>query len=91
MKTYLDYNQQDNCINLGQLCVYNEFLQTNKREHLKKFDGSVFLFLSDGEIKDFLNENFEDYNTYFDIQLIDKDIVKPDSHKKYNVYQLLAK
>ena len=44
MKTYLDYLAQDNCINLGQLCVYNDYLeQNNKRDSLKKFGGNIFL------------------------------------------------
>ncbi len=91
MKTYLDYLAQDNCINLGQLCVYNDYLeQNNKRDSLKKFGGNIFLFLSDLNIKDFLKENFCDFYLYFDINLIQKNIIKPNSTKTFNVYQLAS-
>lgn len=92
MKTYTDYINQDNCISVGKLCVYNDVLESdNKAEALKELDGFIFLFLSDGNYNDLLGEYFKDYATYFDIIQVDSNIDKVGSKKEYNVYKLIAK
>lgn len=92
MKTYNNYKEQANCISLGQICVFNELLDSeNKTYRFKELDGYIFLFLADTNLNDFLKDNFSDYSTYFDIDMIDQHILKEENKKLYNIYQLKSK
>lgn len=92
MKTYVDYIEQSNCIGLGQLFIYNELTNSsNKVEKLKELDGYIFTFLADVDYHTLLNENFSDFSTYFEIELIDKDVIKADTKRLYNIYKLNSK
>lgn len=92
MKNYEYYNSQPNVISLGKLCVLNDSLAPqNKLETFRQLDGYIFLFLADVDYNDLLREYFSDYAEYFNIELIDQDITKDKSTKKYNVFRLQVK
>lgn len=92
MKTYDDYIKQSNCIGLGQLFIYNDLTNSNNKvAKLKELDGYIFAFLTDLQFEDLLNENFSDYSIYFDIELLESNVIKENSNRLYNIYRLKSK
>lgn len=92
MKTYEEYKSLENFINLGQLNVYKDFIESsNQEKNYKMWDGTIFMTLAHVDVDQLLRDNFEDYKTYFDIITLDRAIVKEDNKHLFNVYQLKHK
>ncbi|MCI0919846.1 hypothetical protein [Sphingobacterium rhinopitheci] len=92
MKTYEEYKKEENYFNLGQLSVYNDFITSNNlKPDYKIWDGAIFLLLAHTNVDELLAEDFKDYKSYFDIILLESNVVKSDNNHLFNAYQLKLK
>ncbi|MCI0919847.1 hypothetical protein [Sphingobacterium rhinopitheci] len=92
MKTYEDYKAIENFISLGHLSIYNDLLKTNNlKADYKIWDGAIFLLLAHIDVDKLLSEEFKDYKKYFDILLIESNIIKKENNHLYNCYRLKYK
>lgn len=92
MKTYEECKRAKNYISLSHLIVYNDLLKSNNLDgDYKMWDGSIFLLLAHADIDELLIQDFEDYQNYFDIELVEQNIPKENEVKLFNIYKLIYK
>lgn len=53
--------------------------------------GAIFLLLAHIDVDKLLSEEFKDYKKYFDILLIESNIIKKENNHLYNCYRLKYK